>query len=162
MKLEVGPGCGDYKFRPYYEPSIDVVYLDVRRPSVKVGASWVVGDANRMPFRDFAFSEVSAVHVLEHFNGPSRFIGECKRILVDGGKIYLETPNFLSKNAYSDPDHKHVFNFASLWRLMKKAGFKPHYPAPNIASLLPRSLRRLIKAILLFICDTLVIWGEKL
>ncbi len=161
MKLEVGPGCGGYKFRPYYAPSADVVYLDLERPSAKVGASWVVGDACRMPFRDSAFEEVSAVHVLEHLDDPLRFVEECKRILVQGGRVYLETPNFLSKDAYGDPDHKHVFNFVGLWRLVKKAGLEPHYPAPNVASLLPRPLRLLVKVILLSACDTLAIWGEK-
>lgn len=58
-------------------------------------------------------------------------------------------------------DHKHVFNFIKLWRLVRVAGLKPHFPSPNIGSLLPRKLRLLFKIALLLLSDNLAVMGEK-
>ena len=86
---------------------------------------------------------------------------DCSRVLKKGGMVTIVTPNFMSRNAYRDPDHKHVFNFMKLWRLVRTAGLVPHFPSPNIGSLLPRRLRIVFKLILLLLSDTLTVVGEK-
>lgn len=52
----------------------------------------VLGDAERMPFKDKAFDFVIASHVLEHMSQPERFLGELMRVARAG---YIETPNAL-------------------------------------------------------------------
>ena len=162
MKLEVGPGAGRYSFRPHYCVGDDVVFLDVEAPEFDCdGISWVVGDAQHMPFRDSAFDEVFAGHVIEHLEDPLRFLRECRRVLRRGGRVTIVAPNFMSRNAYADPDHRHVFNFVRLMRLFRESDLEPHFPSPNIGSLLPRKLRLIFKVIFLLISDDLVIVGER-
>lgn len=52
----------------------------------------VLGDAERMPFKDKAFDFVVASHILEHMREPERFLGELMRVAKAG---YIETPSFL-------------------------------------------------------------------
>ena len=162
MKLEVGPGAGKYSFRPHYCVGDDVVFLDVEAPEFNCDSiSWVVGDAQHMPFRDSVFDEVFAGHVMEHLEDPLRFLRECRRVLRRGGRVTVVTPNFMSRNAYADPDHRHVFNFVVLMRLFRESGLIPHFPQPNVGSLLPRKLRLVFKVISLLVSDDLVVIGEK-
>jgi len=166
MKLEVGPGYskrgGGYIFNPHFCSDYDVVFLDIRRPNFRCDRSaWIVADAHNLPFRDCVFEEVFAGQLIEHLEDPLKFLKECKRVLKEGGMVTVTTPNFLSKNAYLDPSHKHVFNFVRLWKMVKSIGLRPHFPSPNIGSLLPRSLRRLFKVILLLLSDNLTVMGEK-
>jgi len=167
VKLEVGPGHakksgGGYVFRPHCSPDHDVVYLDVKAPDFKCSRCyWVVADAQYLPFRGDSVDEIYAGHVIEHLESPLRFLRECRRVLRRGGMVTVVTPNFLSKNAYLDPDHKHVFNFVKLWRLVKMAGLRPHFPSPNIGSLFPRKIKLFFKLILLFLSDNLTVMGEK-
>jgi len=170
MRLEVGPGysksscSGCYTFRPGYAPSPDTVYLDIEppEPGLDIGdAEWVVADAHALPFRSSSFESIHAAHVIEHLERPLLFLAECRRVLRRGGAVTVVTPNFLSRNAYLDPDHKHVFNFLKLWRAVRMAGLEPHFPSPNIGSLLPRKLRLFFKIALLLLSDNLEIIGEK-
>ena len=43
------------------------------------------------------------------------FLEEAYRVLKKKGILSLRVPNVLSRNAYVDPDHKHVFNFLTLY-----------------------------------------------
>ena len=166
VKLEIGPGYTKkkdkgYMFNPHFCPEYDVIYLDIHPPDFKCRSMWIVADAHALPFRDETIDEIFAGHLIEHLEDPLRFLKECRRVLRRGGMVTVVTPNFLSKNAYLDPDHKHVFNFMRLWRMVKTAGLKPHFPSPNIGSLFPRKIRLLFKLVLLFLSDNLMVMGEK-
>jgi len=169
MKLEIGPGYSSipsvpgqsYEFRPHYCIEPDVVFLDIELPKVACKCNWMVADAQLLPFRGNVFDEMYSAHVIEHLEDPQQFLREIARVLKRGGMITVVTPNFLSKSAYLDPDHKHVFNFMRLRRLFGTAGLKPVYPSPNVGSFFPKGLRYLLKAILLVILDTLEIRGVK-
>ncbi len=166
MRLEVGPGYTrrgrGYRFNPHYEPGYDVVYLDVNQPDFKLSRStWVVADAQNLPFRSSSIDEVFSAHVIEHLEKPMKFLEECRRVLKRGGVVTIETPNFLSKYAYLDPDHKHVFNIVKLWVSVRKAGLRPRFPPLNIGSLIPQKLRLLIRLVLLLLSDNLTIRGVK-
>lgn len=160
MRLEIGPGSGRYGFNPQFRDE-DMIYVDLSKPSQTFSNRWVVADCQSLPFRPEVFEEAVASHVIEHLSNPLTFLNECRRTLKNGGNLRLCTPNFLSRNAKADPSHKHIFNFLSLWRVMKSAGFKPFYPSLNLGSLLPKSLIRLIKIFLLTISDQLEIFGVK-
>ncbi len=168
VRLEIGPGYSRslssrcYRFNPRYHPDYDVVYLDLRAPDFRCErCSWIVADAQRLPFRSCSVDEIYAAHVIEHLEDPLQFLKECARVLRRGGTVTIETPNFLSRNAYADPDHRHVFDFVTLMKLFRRAGLVPHFASPNIGSLLPRWLRRFLKLFLLILADTLVVVGEK-
>jgi len=166
VKLEVGPGYTKdknkgYMFNPHYCPEYNVIYLDIHPPEFRCRSMWIVADAQKLPFRDNAIDEMYGAHVIEHLEDPLRFLRECKRVLKRGGMVTIITPNFLSKSAYADPDHKHVFSFIKLWRMVRMAGLIPHFPNPNVGSLFPRKLRLFLKVILLFLSDNLTVIGEK-
>lgn len=170
-RLEIGPGyamqtsdrCSRcYTFNPHYLPSLDTVYLDIKPPEAYYyDATWVVADAQHLPFRSNSIGEIYVAHVIEHLEDPLQFLRECYRVLKRRGMVTIVTPNFLSVNAYLDPDHKHVFNFLKLWRLVRMVGLEPHFGSQNIGSLLPRLLRRFFKLVLLVLSDNLVVLGEK-
>ena len=166
VKLEIGPGYTKkkdkgYMFNPHLCPEYDVIYLDIHPPDFKCRSMWIVADAHALPFRDETIDEIFAGHLIEHLEDPLRFLKECRRVLRRGGMVTVVTPNFLSKNAYADPDHKHVFNFIKLWKMVKVVGLTPHFPNPNVGSLFPRKLRLFLKVILLFLSDNLTIISEK-
>jgi len=165
MILEIGPGYTlsgkGYRFNPKVCPSDNVVYLDIQPPRFAC-SDWVVGDAQMLPFRSNAFETIYASHVIEHLEDPEMFLRECHRVLRRGGRLFVYTPNFLSRNARADPDHKHVFTVFSLSRLLRSAGFRVRYPGTNIGSLLPKFVRMFIKALLYILSDELRIVGEKM
>ncbi|RLE48472.1 MAG: hypothetical protein DRJ18_01965 [Candidatus Methanomethylicota archaeon] len=148
-------------FNPHYCPDYDVVYLDIKPPDFECSRCyWIVADAQNLPLRNDAIDEMYAAHVIEHLEDPLRFLRECRRVLKRGGMVTIETPNFLSRNAYLDPDHKHTFNLIRLWRMIKKVGLKPHTPT-LVGTLLPHKLRVIFKIFILLLSDTLIVLGEK-
>lgn len=52
----------------------------------------VLGDANKLPFKDKSFDYIIASHILEHMENPEIFISELMRV---GKAGYIETPNFI-------------------------------------------------------------------
>jgi len=149
MILEVGPGTGrSYGFNPSIEYSIEyVVFLDIEPPSIEARkhGTWVIGDAQYLPFRSNAFSKIIAHHVLEHLRDPDMFLGEAYRVLKPKGVLSLRTPNFLSRNAYADPDHKHVFNFLTLYfKLRRKFTILLPFSAGSMLGKLAKPLTFLI------------------
>jgi len=161
--IEVGPGSGGYKFNPYIKPSLGVVYVDINPPNSDIGdALWIVADAHHLPFRDGVADRVYAIHVIEHLEEPMLFLRECYRVLKKGGMVMIVTPNFMSVNALADPDHKHVFNFFKLRKMMREAGFVTrHRLGWNIGSLTPKPLRLFIKLLLILFSNDLIFVGVK-
>jgi SAM-dependent methyltransferase len=73
-----------------------------------------------IPFEDDSFDLIVASHILEHLTNPVEFFGECVRVCMPGGRIYIETPSerslwmpgmpfahdsFFSLSFYDDPTH---------------------------------------------------------
>lgn len=55
----------------------------------------VVGDIQRLPFRDASFDLVTANVVVEHVAHPDLLLEEVRRVLRPGGAFLFHTPNFL-------------------------------------------------------------------
>ncbi len=55
-------------------------------------------DSIKLPFDDNSVDEIMAYHVIEHFpyNKIWKALGEWNRALKHGGRLHLETPDFLS------------------------------------------------------------------
>jgi len=158
MILEVGPGTNrSYMFNPYVS---NAVYLDVEPPTLEVKkyGTWVIGDAQHLPFRSNAFSKIIAHHVLEHLRDPDMFLREAYRVLKKEGILSLRVPNVLSRSAYLDPDHKHVFNFLSLY-LKLKPMFTVLLPF-NAGSMLGK-LRKPLTFLINMLSDEIIIEGVK-
>ena len=52
---------------------------------------FVIGEVERLPFRDRSFDYIIAFHVLEHSSNPELFLNELQRV---GRAGYIETPAF--------------------------------------------------------------------
>ena len=83
MKLNVG--CGDIILPDY-------INVDLYNPLADVK-----GDASKLEFDDGVADEIYASHLIEHFDFREGFkvLEEWKRVLKVGGKLVLETPDFL-------------------------------------------------------------------
>jgi len=62
------------------------------------------------PFRDDAFDEVVAVHVIEHLPDTIRTMEELHRVTRPGARILIEVPHYKHANAYRDPTHVRFFS----------------------------------------------------
>ena len=71
----------------------------------------VVHDLNSYPwpFESGWASRVIAFDVLEHLDDVIRAVEECHRILRMGGTLWIHTNYWNTKQAFTDPTHKHFF-----------------------------------------------------
>ncbi len=95
-------GCGRNKIK-------DSIGIDLDKNSL----ADITHDLNvyPYPFEDNSFDEIYAKHIIEHVENPRKFIKELFRILKQGGTVFIETPHFSSRVAYSEPDHKRFFSY---------------------------------------------------
>jgi len=76
------------------------------------------------PFEDNSFDQIFAKHIIEHLDDTRKFIHELYRILKPGGSVFIETPHFSSRVAYSEPTHKLFFSYFMFTELLKGLDFK--------------------------------------
>jgi SAM-dependent methyltransferase len=76
-------------------------------------ATFVAGDAFRLPFPDGVFDAVGALQTIEHVSATGAFVAECARVLKPGGIAYLTTPNIaqLPATASKEFNHWHLRDF---------------------------------------------------
>ena len=82
MNLNIG--CGNWRPEGYTTYDMYDYTADVQ------------GDARKLPYPDNSIEEILASHLLEHFHFRESFdvLSEWKRVLIPGGKLILEVPNF--------------------------------------------------------------------
>jgi SAM-dependent methyltransferase len=72
-------------------------------------------DRGALPFRDNAFDEVRAVHLIEHVENVIGTIEEFHRVTRSGGTIFLVTPHYTDFSSFCDPTHRWHLNSFSFW-----------------------------------------------
>lgn len=60
--------------------------------------------------------QIVAKDLFEHLADPIHFMVQCHRALRVGGSLYIRTPHYLHRDAYTDPTHKrfpteHTFDY---------------------------------------------------
>ncbi|HEU4759103.1 MAG TPA: class I SAM-dependent methyltransferase [Dehalococcoidia bacterium] len=95
--LEVGVGTG--KNLPYHPQGARVVALDISPRMLRRAAGrarrlgrdvdLLLGDAQRLPFRDGAFDTAVATFVFCSVPDPIAGLGEVRRVVRDGGRVHL-------------------------------------------------------------------------
>jgi len=93
-------------------------------------------DVRKVPLEEIHFSDgyfnaVIASHLIEHLNDPASFVAEVYRILANGGRFFVTTPNIagfqarLFKGRWRSAifDHLYLFSVKTLTRLLKEKGF---------------------------------------
>jgi 2-polyprenyl-3-methyl-5-hydroxy-6-metoxy-1,4-benzoquinol methylase len=94
-------------------------------------------DARSLPLEENNFPEKSfdvllASHLIEHLNDPRSFLTEAHRVLKDGGRVFITTPNIsgLQARLYGSRwrsaifDHLYLFSVRTLKNLLIATGFK--------------------------------------
>lgn len=86
--LKLNVACGD----DYEEDYINLDYYP--NENSKIDAKC---DVKKLPYDDNTIDEIKAFHIIEHFDffEGQEALKEWYRVLKPGGKLYLETPNFL-------------------------------------------------------------------
>lgn len=108
-------GCGVNK----YPGSLGID----RNPRTKAD---VIVDLDRFPypFRDGAFDQLRAVHVIEHVGDVIRTMEEFHRLLRPGGRVFLETPHYTDFSSFCDPTHRwHLNSYSFRYFGPDNAGF---------------------------------------
>ena len=107
-------------------PKEKLISLDIEL--IHVRTNQVIGDGQKMPFKDRAFTSILAGEVIEHVPDPRAFVRECWRVLEWNGVLALSTPNKKSwlnrlTHSYEMPLHLSLFDPASLRTLLDSEGF---------------------------------------
>jgi hypothetical protein len=89
LVLDVGSGGTPY---PRSDVLLDRLTGSEHRcgDSMMIDRIAVLGDAQKMPFKDKSFDFIVASHILEHMAEPELFLEELQRV---GKAGYIETPN---------------------------------------------------------------------
>ncbi|WP_421931300.1 class I SAM-dependent methyltransferase [Phenylobacterium sp.] len=105
--LDLGCGEGRHVHGLHMIPGVNVVGLDLDIPSLikardgldhlppiaaEGAASFLSGDAYRLPFADAAFDVVICSEVLEHLHEYDRALAEIRRVLKPGGRFVPTVP----------------------------------------------------------------------
>lgn len=135
LKKILDVGCGTGKLVNYLNKHGLIAkgcdpHVNIRNDKIFFKAS-----ATYLPFENKSFDLITSISVVEHLKKDEvvKFLSEAKRILSDGGRIFLVTPNYNSiwriiqgKKwfGYSDPTHINFYTPSSLSKLLKENGFK--------------------------------------
>ncbi len=107
-------------------PPEKIISLDIEL--IHVRTNQVVGDGQKMPFKNNTFNSILAGEVLEHVPDPRKFIQECWRVLEWNGVLALSTPNKKSwlnriTHSYEMPLHISLHDPETLRALLDHEGF---------------------------------------
>ena len=80
----------------------DTRYIGNALSGVVIDRPFVIGDAQRLPFRDNSFDYLIAAHILEHLEQPAPFLREVCRVSQRGCII---TPSEIFEKIFDEPSH---------------------------------------------------------
>ncbi|HUF47080.1 MAG TPA: oligosaccharide flippase family protein [Vicinamibacterales bacterium] len=136
--LEIGTGRGAL-LAHLRTTGADAIGLDLhhgllveartRHPTLPV----VRASADRLPFPDEAFDTVLSFDVFEHVPDSDRHLAEVRRVLADGGRYLLQTPNKWTNTVFETvrwksftrwrADHCSLHTYGQLERRLARQGF---------------------------------------
>lgn len=110
-------GCGQMPYRRHVscDEYVGIDSFSGTRPNL-------AAEADKLPFKDGSFDCVICTEVLEHLAVPSDCIAEVKRVLKDGGRVYITVPQSWPLH-YAPYDYLRFTEYG-LVRIMAANGFK--------------------------------------
>lgn len=83
--------------------------------------SWVVFDAQKLPFADGAFDATCSLQVIEHFPDAEAHLDDVVRVTKPGGLHYVATPNIdnMGEAERDNPFHLRDFNAGQLREVLE-------------------------------------------
>lgn len=117
----------------------DTVLYEMARPFAEDGICGDIMDFQWIEGREHSFDYVVLADVLEHLENPERVLMECRKMLCEGGRIFISVPNFAhndillklynnslgyTKTGIMDKTHLHVFTYHSLLEMFAQCGYE--------------------------------------
>ena len=110
--LDIGCGAGhgsnkmSHKFKKIYGVDFDAEAVEYAQKNwSEKNVSYLRGSGTDIPFEDNFFEIAVAFEVFEHIQDWKKFLSELKRVVKDGGFIFISTPN---KDIYSPGTKKPI------------------------------------------------------
>ena len=132
MILDVG--CG---VKPKGDVNIDISYdynkLGYSRPRInhKKVKNFILADGQFLPFKDAVFDKVVSYGVIAYVENPQKFLEELRRVLKNGGSLYLEELHCFSMIlTLARRGHKNLFTIRKLRDMLTNSiiGLKVIFP----------------------------------
>lgn len=73
--------------------SLDIAWEPVLDAAGSIGSRVLMGDSQRLPFRDASFEIVTSFETIEHVRDDREYVREARRVLAVGGTFLCSTPN---------------------------------------------------------------------
>lgn len=96
--------------------------------------SWLIGDVQRLPFEERAFSIVTSRYAFHHIEDPGAVLHEMRRVLKPGGRLVLvdviasearvQADAFNDMERLRDPSHVRAMPLAELEELFARSGLE--------------------------------------
>jgi O-antigen biosynthesis protein len=101
--LDAGCGAGQGSAHMASEGARQVIGMDLAVEAVRFAGhyypesnlAFAAVDAQRLAFTAGSFDCVTSIEVIEHLPDPERYVAEIRRVIRDGGRLVLSTPNKL-------------------------------------------------------------------
>ena len=110
-------GCGDMLDRVGFSPGDEYIGVDITKSKYTVA----LADIHKLPFKNEYFDSCICNAVLEHVKEPEIVLGECNRVLKQGGVLWVSVP-FL-QHIHAEYDFRR-FTGQGLAYEVEKAGFR--------------------------------------
>lgn len=127
-KLTLNVGCGwGRELVPFSEGAgIDLCLPYLKTAHNLTPHHFILADACCLPFKDGCFDFACSAEVIEHVLNPQVFLEEMRRVLMEKGRVVIQTPNLsLTRGKAIDKSFLHIqeFNRRLLEVLLNRAGF---------------------------------------
>ena len=110
-----GYGAGLLAGKASFVAGVDIDFEAARAAKEQCGnnAAVLLGNGLGLPFSDNSFDVITSFETLEHLHERSMFVQELKRVLRQGGTLFLSTPNAVYTKPVngrpSNPFHIHEY-----------------------------------------------------
>lgn len=130
--LEIGSGYGAFlkhaKASGFQATGIESSPSRAECTRRQVEAEVMTGTFPQAAPSDRRYDVVCAFHVIEHIQDPLPFLAQARAALVEGGALYLETPNILAiQQRQLAESHTILYSPRTLAALVRRAGFRVLY-----------------------------------
>lgn len=141
-KAVLDAGCNDYnQLRNYlafskgaFGVGVDVKSID---DTVQSNIDGIVADVRKLPIRNNSFDLIVSTEVIEHLYRGEEFLEEGHRVLKEGGRLVVSTPNYLRwsaflnrlvnrfrrKKNFGSRDHVHEYTQFEIRNILYRVGF---------------------------------------